>query len=222
LVLPGPVLSWEIVPVPFAAQGYSVLAFYPLRGTDIDGDATDILTALEYLRQGQLASHADAGRLGLIGASYTSLHAYRLLALTDIVDGALILGGGADLFAFRHDAEMGLVHTRPPQDQILPALGFPNRSPELYFRYSSIYHLEGLPPLCLLHGRDDELVPFEQSVLLTGELDQRRAAGRPTVPYEFYAYDGLKHYFSTSADNVTTQQMFQDSLGCLRRALGDG
>jgi dipeptidyl aminopeptidase/acylaminoacyl peptidase len=222
LVLPGPVLSWEIVPVPFAAEGYSVLAFYPLRGTDIDGDAADILTALEYLRQGRLASRADTDRLGLVGASYTSLHAYRLLALTDVVDGALVLGGGADLFAFRHDAEKGLVHTRPPIDQILPALGFPNRSPELYFRYSSIYHLEGLPPLCLLHGRDDELVPFEQSVLLAGELDHRRAAGRPTVPYEFYAYDGLKHYFSTSADNATTQQMFQDSLGCLERALGDG
>ena len=36
LVLPGPVMNWEIIPVPFAAQGFSVLACYPLRGTDID------------------------------------------------------------------------------------------------------------------------------------------------------------------------------------------
>jgi hypothetical protein len=35
-------------------------------------------------------------------------------------------------------------------------------------------------------------------------------------PHRFYSYEGLKHYFSTSADNATTQQMFQDSLGCLR------
>jgi len=39
------------------------------------------------------------------------------------------------------------------------------------------------------------------------------------MPHEFYAYEGLKHYFSTSADNATTQQMFQDSLACLRRLL---
>jgi hypothetical protein len=39
------------------------------------------------------------------------------------------------------------------------------------------------------------------------------------MPYEFYSYEGLSHYFSTSADNETTQQMFQDSLDCLRRWL---
>jgi len=48
LILPGPVLGWEIVPVPFANQGFSVLACYPLRGTNIDGDAADLLTALAY------------------------------------------------------------------------------------------------------------------------------------------------------------------------------
>ena len=76
-----------------------------------------------------------------------------------------------------------------------------------------IYHLEGLPPLCLLHGVEDELSPFSQSVELAEALE------RWGMTYEFYAYEGLKHYFSTSADNETTQQMFQDSLRCLRRAL---
>jgi dipeptidyl aminopeptidase/acylaminoacyl peptidase len=119
----------------------------------------------------------------------------------------------ADGFAFRHDVEAGTAHTRPPFDQVLLALGFPNTSPELYFKYSVLYHLEGLPPLCLLHGVDDELAPFSQSVQLVEELERRG------MPYEFYAYEGLSHYFSTSADNATTQQMFQDSLGCLRRWL---
>jgi dipeptidyl aminopeptidase/acylaminoacyl peptidase len=82
-----------------------------------------------------------------------------------------------------------------------------------YYKYSAIFHLEGLPPVCLLHGVDDELSPFSQSVELAEELE------RHGMPYEFYSYEGLKHYFSTSADNATTQQMFQDSLACLRRAL---
>jgi hypothetical protein len=215
LVLPGPVLGWEIVPVPFAAEGYSVLAFYPLRGIDIDADAADVLTALEYLRQGRIPSRADTEQLVLVGASYSSLHAYRLLGLTDEVDVALVLGGMVDGFAFRHDVEMGVAETRPPFDQILMALGFPHTSPEQYFKYSVRYHLEGLPPLCLLHGMDDELSPFSQSVQLAEELERRGH------PHEFYAYEGLKHYFSTSADNATTQQMWQDSLDCLGRALGN-
>ena len=90
LVLPGPVMGWEIIPVPFANQGFSVVACYPLRGTDIDADAADLLTALEYVRQGRVPSSADTGRLGLIAASFTSLHAYRLLALTGEVDLSLI------------------------------------------------------------------------------------------------------------------------------------
>lgn len=213
LVLPGPVLNWEIVPVPFASEGYSVLAFYPLRGIDLDQDVADILTALEHLRQGGIPSRADTDRLVLVGASFTSLHAYRLLALTDVVDVGLVLGGMADGFAFRHDVETGTAQTRPPFDQVLMALGFPNRSPELYFRYSSIYHLEGLPPLCLLHGKEDELSPFSQSVELANEMTRRG------MPHEFHSYEGLSHYFSTSADNATTQQMLQDALDCLQRFL---
>jgi dipeptidyl aminopeptidase/acylaminoacyl peptidase len=78
-----------------------------------------------------------------------------------------------------------------------------------------VFHLESLPPLCLLHGKDDELVPFNQGILLDQELTGRK------MPHEFYAYEGLKHYFSTSADSATTQQMFQDSLARLRRFWGD-
>jgi hypothetical protein len=214
LVLPGPVMNWEMIPVPFAAEGFSVLACYPLRGIDIDGDAADLLTALEYLRQGRVPSRADHEHLALVGASFTSLHTYRLLALTEQFDVSLVLGGLVDGFAFRHDVAMGAVEARDPFDQVLMALGFPNSSPELYFKYSAIYHLDGLPPLCLLHGTDDELAPFSQSVELADELDRRGRLG-DGIAYEFYSYEGLKHYFSTSADNATTQQMFQDSLDCL-------
>jgi hypothetical protein len=215
LVLPGPVMGWEVIPVPFAAEGFSVLACYPLRGIDIDEDAADLLTALEYVRQGRVPSRADTEHLALVGASFTSLHTYRLLGLTDQFDVSLVLGGLADGFAFRHDVETGTATAREPFDQVLIALGFPNTSPELYYTHSIIYHLEGLPPLCLLHGMDDELVPFSQSVELAEALE------RQGMPYEFYAYEGLKHYFSTRADDATTQQMFRDSLDCLRWIVDD-
>ena len=83
-----------------------------------------------------------------------------------------------------------------------------------HFKYSVMYHLEGLPPVCLLHGVDDELSPFSQSVQLVEQLERRG------MPYEFYSYEGLlSQHFSTSADNTTKWQMFQDSLDGLRRQL---
>jgi len=209
LVLPGPVEYWEFIPVPFAAEGFSMLACYPLRGIEIDEDAADLLTALEYVRQGRVPSRADPERLGLIGASFTSLHTYRLLALTDIMDVTLVLGGMADGFTFRHDVITGVAYAREPFDQVLIALGYPNSSPEPYFRYSSIFHLEGMPPACLLHGIADELVPFSQGVQLADEMERRG------MPHQFYAYEGLTHYFATTADAATTRQMFQDALRCL-------
>ncbi|HNS50872.1 MAG TPA: carboxypeptidase regulatory-like domain-containing protein [Anaerolineae bacterium] len=215
-VLPGPVLNWEIVAVPFAAQGYSVLACYPFRGTDIDGDVVDLLTALEYFRRGRLPSHADLSRLGLIGASWTSIHSYRLLETTEEFDVALILGGLADAFAFRLASEQGTAYARPPFDQVLMALGFPNTSPEQYFKFSVRYHLQDLPPLCLLHGTTDELLPFEQSALLDQVLTRRG------LEHRTFFYEGLTHYFSTSAEDATTQQMFRDSLDCLGERLGTG
>ena len=57
-------------------------------------------------------------------------------------------------------------------------------------------HLEGLPPVCLLHSVEDELSPFSHSVELAEELERRG------MPYEFYAYEGLSQRFSTSADNA--------------------
>ena len=82
-----------------------------------------------------------------------------------------------------------------------------------HYKYGVRHHLEGLPPLCVLHGNADELSPFSQSVELAEELERRG------MPYEFYGYDGLSHYFAQTADDATTQQMFQDSVDCLRRWL---
>lgn len=59
-------------------------------------------------------------------------------------------------------------------------------------------HLPNLPPACLLHRVDDELSPFSQSVQLADEMERRGLA------YEFHAYEGLRHYYSTRADDATT------------------
>jgi hypothetical protein len=62
--------------------------------------------------------------------------------------------------------------------------------------------------VCLLHGKDDELSPFSQSVHLSEALERREH------PHEFYSYEGLSHYFSTYADNETAPVARRRLLGC--------
>jgi hypothetical protein len=76
------------------------------------------------------------------------------------------LGGMADGFSFRHEVEIGRAQTRPLFDQVLVDLGFPHASPEPYFKYSVMYHLEGLPAVCLLYGVDNP----DGLAVRTGEL----------------------------------------------------
>jgi acetyl esterase/lipase len=45
------------------------------------------------------------------------------------------------------------------------------------YKYSIMCHLEGLPPMCLLHGNADELSPFSQSIELAEELERSRGPG---------------------------------------------
>jgi hypothetical protein len=81
-----------------------------------------------------------------------------------------------------------------------------------------MYHLEGLPPLGLLHGNAEELSPYLQSVELTEALEHRGQPGNDNG-FEFYGKDALSHNFAQTADDATTQRMFQDSLACLREFL---
>lgn len=212
LILPGPVLAWEVVPVPLAAQGFVVIAVYPARKMDIAGEVDSMRAALVALRAGQLSAHADATRIGVLGGSFTSLHVYNLLQREDGIGAALVLGGVADGFRIRRQFEDRTLIPAHGFDKVLIGLGLPNRAPQLYFRYSVRYHLEGLPPLCLIHGTADSFVPHSQSELLAGELAAR---GRP---YELHLVPGLAHYFTGEETSLLlriTMDFFEQYLGGL-------
>jgi len=68
--------------------------------------------------------------------------------------------------------------------------GTPEQSPLEYELASAISHVdEADPPVLLIHGTSDELVPFGQSVRFKEVLE---AAG---VPVELFAIEGAKHGF---------------------------
>jgi pimeloyl-ACP methyl ester carboxylesterase len=213
-IMPGPAEGWELVSLPLAQAGYAVLAVWPTYALDLEPHVDDLQRVLAMTRDGTLP-RADGSRVGALGGSYSSLHVFRL-AIRDpeALDAALLLGPPTDAFALRQRFEAGLF--KPPfgLDQVLVALGLPDRAPERYWRYSVRYHTRDLQiPLMLIHSKQDEVVPFEQSELLAQEL------ARVNKPHELLILDGLGHYLYEPEYASEVGELFQTTLDFFAREL---
>lgn len=215
-IYPGTPASWDRVSVPLAARGYVVLAIFPTRGLDLEADMDDTAAFVALARAGRISPRADMTRLGILGGSFTSLHVYRWLERESGVRGAVILGGIADLFAYRLDWERGALDL-PPEvgdiDTALMALGTPDRRPERYLRYSAAFHPDRLPPLLLAHGDKDRIVPTHQTV------DFARLLAVRGITAETHYYPNMEHYFADASD-ADTQDLYAATVAFFARTVG--
>jgi dipeptidyl aminopeptidase/acylaminoacyl peptidase len=212
-VYPGPADLWEGVSIPLAAAGYAVLAVGPAYALDLDDDIAELQRLVAFARAGALPS-VDSRRMAVLGGSYSSLHVQALLHRDEGFRGALLLGGVSDVFDMRRRFEQGAFIPPFGLDQALIALGTPDVSPERYWRYSSRYHLRrGLPPMLLMHSRNDAVVPFQQSEQLAADLS------RLGVPHEAYFFDGMSHYLLADQPSAELTNLYDKTLAFLRRTL---
>jgi dipeptidyl aminopeptidase/acylaminoacyl peptidase len=212
-VYPGQADTWEGVSIPLAAAGYAVIAVGPAYALDLDDDIAELQRLAAFARAGALPG-VDARRMAVLGGSYSSLHVQALLERDAGFRAVLLLGGISDIFDMRRRFEQGSFIPPFGLDQALIALGTPNSSPERYWRYSSRYHLRrGLPPMLLMHSRNDEIVPFQQSEQLAADLV------RLDVPHEAYFFDGLSHYLLADRPSAELTNLYDVTLAFLRRTL---
>ncbi len=206
-VYPGAAETWDTVSFPLAAAGYAVIAVGPAYALDLEPDVDDLERLLDAVRAGQLP-RADPARIAVLGGSYSSLHVLRLLERNDQpVRAALLMGPPTDLFEMRRQYVInGLV---PPfdLDQALIALGFPDRNPEPYWRYSARFHARSLTaPLMLIHSKTDEVIPFAQSQLLSDELQ------RIGTPHELHILEGMGHYLLATERTPAVDALYAMTL----------
>ncbi len=208
-VYPGPADTWECASLPLAAAGYAVLASGPAYSFDLERDIDELARLVAFARAGMFPG-SDGTKLAILGGSYSGLHVQRLLQRDQNVQAAVLLGAPTDLFDMRRRLENG-THIPPfGLDQVLIALGLPDREPLPYWRYSGAYHVRpDMPPLAILHSRSDEVVPYQQSELLAANLAQIDAR------YETHFFDGASHYLLTEegdADSLTVYHLTLDFL----------
>ena len=97
-------------------------------------------------------------------------------------------------------------------DKALIAVGLPSRVPLNYFEYSGVYHVHSdFPPLVIFHSRNDEIVPYQQSELLSNNLTL------VNVPHELYLFDGSSHYLM--AEGGGALEIYEQALAFLEQEL---
>ncbi len=196
-IYPGPADSWDCASIPLAAAGYAVIATGPAYSFELEEDIDELERLMQFAAN-DLFPGSQPNQAAVLGGSYSSLHVQRLLQRGLAVDAAILLGPPTDMFDMRRRLENGTYTPPFGLDQALIAVGLPSQEPLRYWLYSGAYHVDGnLPPLAILHSRDDDVVPFEQSELLAANLEQVDA------PYEIYLFDGAGHYLlEEGADKV--------------------
>jgi dipeptidyl aminopeptidase/acylaminoacyl peptidase len=213
VVYPGPVTAWECASLPLAAAGYAVVATGPAYSLDLETDIDELEQVVNFIRAGEFPG-SDGSKLVMLGGSYSGLHVQRLLQRSPNYEGAVLLGPPTDLFDMRRRLEDGTFIPPFGLDQVMIALGLPDRDPMRYWRYSGAYHIRpDLPPLVIMHSRTDEVVPFQQSELLAANLT------RAGVAHEIHFFDGASHYLLAEGGDADTLEIYRITLEFLAEYL---
>ena len=212
-IYPGPADTWECASIPLASAGYAVLAVGPAYTFDLEANIDELQRLIDFARSGAFPG-TDGSKIALLGGSYSSLHVQRLLQRDQDFQAALLLGPPTDLFDMRYRLEQGTYVPPFGLDYVLIALGLPSQEPLRYWRYSGAYHVRpDLPPLAILHSRSDEVVPYQQSELLTENLI---VVG---TPHETHFFDGASHYLLAEEGDEDTLEIYRITLDFLAEQL---
>lgn len=213
IVYPGPAASWDCASLPLSAAGYAVVATGPAYSLDLETDIDELERVVNFIRAGQFPG-SDGSRLAILGGSYSSLHVQRLLERSPSYEGAVLLGPPTDLFDMRRRLEDRSFVPPFGLDQVMVALGLPDRAPMRYWRYSAAYHIRpDLPPLIVMHSRTDEVVPYQQSELLSANLD------KVGVAHDVYFFEGASHYLLAEGGDKDTLEIYRLTLEFLAKHL---
>lgn len=175
--------------------------FYRLSGDDpFPADIEDCKCAIRYLRANAARYGIDPNRIGVAGASAGG-HLAELVATADEKAGLEGTGGwpkvssrveAASAYYGVSDFTVGAMQFQHHTGKVVVKLfrGDEKEKPELYRLASPIHHVSSDdPPLLLVHGEQDDLVPFLQSV------EMAKAYQRAGLTVEFILVKNAGHDF---------------------------
>lgn len=211
------------------AQGFVTASlFYRLSGdSPFPADIEDCKCAIRFLRANASRFGIDPERIGVAGASAGG-HLAELVATTDRSAGLEGDGGwegvsskvqAAAAYYGVSDFTVGATQFQHHTGQVVIKLfrGTEKEKPELYRMASPIFYVsKDDPPLLLVHGEEDDLVPFDQSVRMA------EAYRRASLPVEFIPVKHAGHDFRQIGDapiSPSLDQIHQETINFFKRYL---
>ncbi|MGA8150906.1 MAG: alpha/beta hydrolase [Terriglobales bacterium] len=212
-----------------AGEGFVTASlFYRLSGdSPFPADIEDCKCAIRFLRANAAKYGIDPGRIGVAGASAGG-HLAELVATANQTAGLEGVGGwqnvsskvqAASAYYGVSDFTVGAMQFQHHTGQVVVKLfrGTEKEKPELYRKASPILYVsKDDPPLLLVHGEEDELVPFDQSVRMA---EAYRRAG---LPVEFVAVKNAGHDFEhvgTAPVSPSVEIIHQKTIDFFKRHL---
>jgi acetyl esterase/lipase len=185
-----------------ANQGFVTASlFYRLSGdSPFPADIEDCKCAIRYLRANAARYGIDPDRIGVAGASAGG-HLAELVATADRSAGLEGEGGWQDVssrvqaasaYAGVSDFTVGEMQFQQHTGKVVVKLfrGTEKEKPQLYRKASPIFYVsKGDPPLLLVQGEADELVPVDQSIRMA------EAYRRADLPVELIVVQHAGHDF---------------------------
>jgi len=202
--------------------------FYRLSGDDpFPADIEDCKCAIRYLRANAPKYGIDANRIGVAGASAGG-HLAELVATADEKAGLEGSGGwpkvssrvqAASAYYGVSDFTVGAMQFQHHTGKVVVKLfrGDEKEKPELYRQASPIHHVsKDNPPLLLVHGERDDLVPFSQSV------EMAKAYQQAGLTVEFIPVKNADHDFKQVGPELispTVEEIQQRTIAFFKRYL---
>jgi len=198
-----------------ASRGYAVLrvnyrgsdgfdrellrAGYGQWGRKMESDLTD---GVRYLaEQGRI----DPKRVCIVGASYGGYAALAGAAFVGAYRCAAAVAGPSDMHRFVAWARVD--KSAATQRYLLALLGTDDPNDPVLERISPALHVENVTvPILLIHGKDDTVVPFEQTQIMADAL------ARAGKPYQLVVLDHEDHWLSRSDTRLQMLRAVMDFL----------
>jgi len=205
---PSEPIEWDRVSVALAHEGYVVLANGPsplrMPTVDIYGMTRDLVQAIAYLRDGQLAENVDLERTAWLGGSFSSLVLYRAMwEAQPEIDAMIWVGSISDAFLLVQSLyDVDLAIPSRYQDAIA-AMGRPDRDPAFFLGLSPAFQAAQMSPCLIAHTYADEVVPYAQSERFAQALQD---AG---IEHELYLYQDTSHYLDQVNITPETAELYR-------------
>ena len=217
IIYPSPAINWSNVSAAMAHEGFAIITIGPDadRGLDIEGHVRDFRAVFQAWQAGRFAEMApgatlDPNRWLLMSGSFGSLMLFRALRDLPAAPAIVSVGGVSDAFLGIQSLYSTELKIPPPYDTYIAALGRPDRDPAFFFGYSPLFYADHLPPIFMIHSYGDEVIPYNQTTVLSAALDVRQA------PHETLLYHDTTHYLDAYNPSESTYLVFRRAMAFAR------